>query len=316
MRKLTTQEFIEKAKKVHGNKYDYSKVNYIDARSKIIIICPEHGEFEQTPNSHLNGRGCPKCGNIVAANKNKNTKEEFINKANKVHGNKYDYSLVDYKNSKTPVIIICPEHGQFTQTPTAHLSGQGCTKCYREKQSVLFRDSAKIFIEKAKQIHGDKYDYSKVNYVNNNTKVTIVCPIHGEFKQTPGHHKSGQGCPKCGNLKKFVKNIGLISKGEKQIMSWLENNKIQYQYNKPIEIYKKLIRVDFVLNDNCFIEYNGIQHYQRVPFFHKTDMDYLKQQYRDQLLRKYCTENNITLIEINYKQDVNNILNDKFKNAK
>lgn len=122
MRKLTTEEFIQKAQKIHGTKYDYSLVEYKKAHGRVKIICPEHGEFKQRSNNHLNGKGCPKCGQY-------STKEEFIKKSDKIHNNKYDYSFVEYKDSKSLVKIICPEHGEFEQIPNSHLKGSGCKKC-------------------------------------------------------------------------------------------------------------------------------------------------------------------------------------------
>lgn len=111
--KITTEVFVEKAKKVHGNTYDYSKVNYINAHTKICIICSEHGEFWQTPNNHLNGKGCPICGRKKVKEKQRDTYEEFVQKANKVHGDEYDYSKVNYINSQSKVCIVCPIHGNF-----------------------------------------------------------------------------------------------------------------------------------------------------------------------------------------------------------
>ena len=187
-KKLTTEEFINKAREVHGDKYDYAKVEYINSQTKVRIICPKHGEFWQTPAEHLRGRGCPKC-----SGKFKFNKSEFIKKAREVHGNKYDYSKVEYVNIKTKVCIICPKHGEFWQTPASHLNGNGCPNCYKESRP----STTKEFINKAREIHGDKYDYSKVKYVRSNTKVCIICPEHGEFWQRPANHLNGQECPKC-----------------------------------------------------------------------------------------------------------------------
>jgi len=184
-------EFITKARAVHGNKYDYSKVNYINSYTKVIIICPKHGEFEQRPNGHLKGYGCFKC--IVE--KSTFTLDEFITKARAVHGNKYDYSKVNYINSYTKVIIICPNHGEFNQLPYEHLRGRGCNECFKEK----YRYNNGIFISKAKLVHGDKYDYSKVNYINAYTKIIIICHKHGKFEQQPREHLRGKGCSKCHN---------------------------------------------------------------------------------------------------------------------
>ena len=196
MRKLDLNNFLERAKKVHNNKYDYSKVDYKNNSTKVCIICPEHGEFWQTPNSHLAGHGCPFCSYNVKKNK-----EQFIKDSRKIHGEKYDYSKVDYKNAKSKVCIICPEHGEFWQKPNSHLNGCGCPKCGYENAFSKNRKKVKDFIKKAKEIHGGKYDYSKVEYKNNKTKVCIICPEHGEFWQTPDSHLRGSGCKLCGYKK-------------------------------------------------------------------------------------------------------------------
>ena len=136
-------------------------------------------------------------------------KKEFIEKAKEVHGDKYDYSKVEYVNNHTKVCIICPEHDEFWQTPNNHVHGQGCPYCYKQgigkkiknEKRIKIKTIKKDFVEKAKEIHGDKYDYSKVNYINRNTKVCIICPEHGEFWQTPKNHLCGQGCPHCGRNK-------------------------------------------------------------------------------------------------------------------
>ena len=190
---MTTQEFIEKAKRVHGNKYDYSKVVYTGTFNKVCIICPKHGEFWQTPNGHLNGNGCRQCSYELRGELKKDTNQTFIKKAQNKHGNRYDYSKVEYKGTKTKVCIVCPEHGEFWQTPSDHLSGGACPKCVHPNANMSTSD----FVEKAKDLHNDKYDYSKVEYKGTKTKVCIVCPEHGEFWQTPSDHLRGQGCPKC-----------------------------------------------------------------------------------------------------------------------
>lgn len=192
-KKITTEDFIEKAKLVHGEKYDYSKVNYVNNSTNVIIICPEHGEFLQHPNNHIHGQGCPKCGRINGGKNRKIGTENFIKKAKEIHGDKYDYSKVEYDTYNSEVCIICPEHGEFWQNPGVHIGGSGCPKCSLKNRTQTI-DS---FIKKAKEIHGDKYDYSKVEYINSKTKVCIICPEHGEFWQTPSNHLRGQECPKC-----------------------------------------------------------------------------------------------------------------------
>ena len=196
-KKLTTEEFIKKANKKHNGKYDYSKVEYIDSHTKVCIICPEHGEFWQGPANHLSGQNCPKCASIEVHTNQSNKKEGFIQKAKEIHGDKYDYSKVEYINNHTKVCIICPEHGEFWQKPIHHTQGKGCPYCGGTKKLTT-----KEFVEKAKQIHGDRYDYSKVDYISAETKVCIICPEHGEFWHTPHAHLNGHRCPNCfGNIK-------------------------------------------------------------------------------------------------------------------
>ena len=202
-KKKTKEEFIKDAREKHKGKYDYSKVEYVNSKTNVCIICPEHGhgEFWQTPNSHLQGVGCPKCsGNYVP------TMEEWISKACEIHGDKYNYSKVNYVNCMSKVCIICSEHGEFWQVPYSHLNGNGCPKC--GGTCVLTKEE---WIALANEKHNGKYDYSKVQYVNNKTKVCIICSEHGEFWQPPTNHLSGQGCFKCG-IEKKAKNQALSTK--------------------------------------------------------------------------------------------------------
>jgi len=194
MKKLTKEEFIVKARKIHGDKYDYSKVIYVNSSVKIEIICPIHGSFYMTPNAHLMGQGCPKCGHTNKGQFRKLTKESFVEKSNKIHNNKFDYSKVEYVNGSTKVCIICPEHGEFWQKPNAHLNGNGCPKCCING----VKRTKEEFVELAKSIHGKKFNYDDVVYVNSKTKVKIKCNKCGKtFLQTPHDHLSGYGCPFC-----------------------------------------------------------------------------------------------------------------------
>ena len=133
VRYVDINSFKKKANNIHGNKYDYSNVIYVDDKSKISINCLKHGVFEQSPNNHLSGSGCPTC---AKENKFNNTKR-FIYRSNKIHGNKYDYSLVNYVNNKTKVSIICNKHGIFEQKPNDHLSGIGCPRCNQSKGEFI-----------------------------------------------------------------------------------------------------------------------------------------------------------------------------------
>ena len=187
--KLTTEQFIQKAREVNGDRYDYSLVDYINSSTNVKIICPEHGEFEQVPNNHLRRvTGCKKC----SLYKRTRTAEQFIEKAREVHGDKYDYSMVEYIRSSTKVKIICPQHGEFEQTPKNHLQGHaGCIKCSRK---VINKEQ---FVERARKVHGDKYDYSMVEYLEMLNNIKVICPQHGEFEQRAFLHLKGQGCNDC-----------------------------------------------------------------------------------------------------------------------
>jgi len=205
-KRKTTQQFIEDAYCKHGDKYNYKLVDYKGSNNKVKIICSEHGVFKQIPNNHLNGNNCPKCSYI---NRGCKSTKQFIIDARKVHGDKYDYSLVDYKNCKTKIKIICPEHGVFVQTPNNHLQGKDCYECSIILQLNKKRKTTKQFIEKAQEIHGDKYDYKLVQYKNNYTKIKIICPVHGIFEQRASNHTSLKyGCPKCAGRyeEKYAKN--------------------------------------------------------------------------------------------------------------
>ena len=358
MRKLTTEEFISKAKLVHGDKYDYSKVEYNGNKIKTCFICPEHGEFWQRPNDLLSGMGCPKCGGTnklntnefinkakivhndffsydktvylnsnekvivtcpihgdfeVKANnhlnganckkcqkdgithkitkltpKNKTTKtyntETFIEKCKEVHCDKYDYSETYYTNNRTKVCVICPKHGKFYITPNHFLSGRGCPKC-----SGNYRYTTDEIIEKFKEIHGNKYDYSKVEYKSTHKEVGIICPEHGLFNQTPANHLKGQGCPKC-----------IQSKLENRLMSFLKENGIQFITQKTFNWlkYKRNLYLDFYLPDfNIAIECQCIQHFEPTGFGEKDNVaiQYMFEsvQIRDKIKKDLCEKHNI-----------------------
>ena len=212
-RKLTTEDFIKKSHVKHGNKYDYSLADYRTTNDKVVIICPTHDKFEQRAGNHLNGMGCFLCAVSKRANKKYSSTSEFIKKSKLIHGDKYDYSKTDYKGAKSKVIIICPIHGTFKQTPTNHLSGYGCGGC-----SGTIKSNTNEFIKKSKLIHGDKYDYSKTDYKGAKSKVIIICPIHGKFRQTPNHHLVGNGCYKCcgynKNTSDFIIQAKIIHKNK------------------------------------------------------------------------------------------------------
>ena len=199
---MNKEIFIEKSRKIHGDKYDYSKVVYLNQKEKVCIICPEHGEFWQRPINHLKGYGCKQCQYDILSKKYISNTHDFISKSVKIYGDFYKYDKVNYVKSNVKVCIICPKHGEFYVTPNDFLDGHACPKCGKEKASAAIRDTKESFIAKAKKIHGDKFDYSKVVYSKNDVPVCIICPEHGEFWQTPHSHLNGNGCRECCNKMK------------------------------------------------------------------------------------------------------------------
>ena len=195
---LNQEKYIEKCKSVWGDAYDFSKTVYTKATDKVVVTCRKHGDFEIEARQLYRGHGCYLCGKENAASKRFATKDNFIEKASNIHKGKYDYSLVNYTRSNQKVKILCPKHGVFEQKPNDHLSGRGCPKCKREKLRNINLLTIGVFLERSVVMHGDRYDYSKVEYAGNKKPVTIICPLHGEFKQTPKDHMNGSGCPVCG----------------------------------------------------------------------------------------------------------------------
>ena len=291
MGKKTTEEFKKQAREKHIGKYDYSKANYVNNKTKVCIICSKHGEFWQTPNSHLNGSGCPKCkGDKLRENKTL-TKKKFIEKTRKVHGNKYDYSNVKYVNNETKICIICPEHdhGEFWQTPSNHLSGKGCPKCKANKTRERCVSTKEEFVKKACEAHNDKYDYSNVDYMNAHTKVCIKCPEHGDFCQTPDNHLKGYGCSKCN-----------LSHLERDVMNYLDEVGITYDYQKRFDWLGRQ-SLDFYLPDyNVGIECQGGQHFFPIDFAGK-GVEWACKQFnklisRDKKKKALCEKHEVKLL--------------------
>ena len=284
---------LNRFKNIHGNKYDYSLVNYVNSNTKVKILCPIHGQFEQSPRHHYNGRACPTCAGVKPY-----TTETFIKKSKEIHGDKYDYSLVKYKNNSTKVELICPKHATFNVRPNDHLSKKsGCIRCLSYDKD--------IFINKSNQIHNNKYDYSLVRYKTNQDKIKIICPLHSEFSQKLINHVNGTGCPRCND-----------SKGEKGIVKLLNDRNIKYEREYIFNdcVNEKFLKFDFYLIDyNLCIEYDGEYHFQ--PHWSDNDGSLLKkQQKRDKIKDKYCENNNIRLLRINYKEkDIEKILIENLK---
>jgi hypothetical protein len=251
-------KFIEKAQEKHGDKYNYSKVKLINNTQHVIIGCKLHGDFNQTPINHLNTKGCNKCGisartGIKKTIVRKDSKafptsiEEFIKKSNEIHKDKYNYSKLDLSLKNEKIIIICNEHGEFTQNPKNHLKGNGCKECGKIKSKLCLIKplSTEEFIKRSKEKHGDLYDYSNTTYVKSGEKVKISCKLHGVFESEPRkHYVLGYGCPICSGCGVSFAQLSWL-----QYIETTTNNEIIYKggkYNKEetFRFNTKLYRVD------------------------------------------------------------------------
>jgi hypothetical protein len=251
-RKSNNDEFIKKAKQIHGDKYDYSNIEYNCASEKITIMCRQHGNFEQTPNSHLYGQGCRNCANEGTSDRLKSNKEDFQIKSINIHGDKYDYSKVEYINSITKVIITCKIHGDFEQLPRSHLQGCGCSKCAGR---IIINQTDFIKLSEAK--HNGRFDYSKVEYINSQTKVIITCKIHGDFEQLPHSHiSSNGGCLKCAG--RFSTNQKEFITQSKEIHNnFYDYSKVEYINSQTKVIITCKIHGDFEQVPNSHLQGHG-----------------------------------------------------------
>ena len=236
---------------------------------------------------------------------NQSSTEEFINKAKKVHGDKYEYDKVNYVQARKTVIVTCPEHGDFPITPDNHLRGKGCKECGKINAGLKTRSNTNDFIEKSKRVHTIPYDYSRVNYETNSTDVEIICPIHNKiFLQTPQNHLAGKGCPICQE-----------SHGERMVSKILETNNIDYETQKKFDdciniSTKKICRklpFDFYIDSlRTCIEFDGEQHFRPINKFGGIE-SYEKLKKRDKIKNQYCEENGIKLIRIPYTMNKKDI---------
>lgn len=315
--KMTLEDFINRANKAHNNKYSYDLIEeFKGCRVKLPVICPTHGIFWTVPYSHIQGKGCPKCANERQALANTYTTEEWIEKAKGKYGERYDYSKVDMEHRRDDgkVCIIChekdefgEEHGEFWMDPKIHLYKQGCPKC-----GGTYHYTREEWIEKAKKNHPlENYDFSKVKYINNSTKVCIICPEHGEFWRNPKTFLySKTGCPFCSTRSLMEEDITLLLTSEginfikqvtRKFFKWLDN-----------------LRLDFYLPDyNIAIECQGEQHFKPIDFAGKgiewATKLFEENRMRDKKKKDICEENGIKLLYFAKKEFENydNIITDK-----
>lgn len=310
--KKTHEDFIKNAKLIHGDKYDYSLIKYVDVCTKVEIVCKEHGSFYITPNKHINCKnGCAKC-----SKNHRLSFEEILDKFKNVHGDRYDYSLSidNYKNTYTPIKIICSEHGIFLQRPAKHMSGGNCHKCVGNNIKSLHEA-----VNKFKEIHFNRYSYDTLislgdRFIKGSEKVLVACKKHGDFLVNVRDHIDGVGCNKCNT-----------SKGEISIENYLIRNKIEYKTQYKFEDCKNInmLSFDFAIfrNENilCLVEFQGEQHYHPVNFKSQTvesaKLKYEQITLRDKIKAEYCEKNNIPLLAICYKnlKSVDQIMEDFLK---
>jgi hypothetical protein len=224
--------------------------------------------------------------------------DRFIARSRSIHGRKYDYSKVNYVNNELKVIIICPKHGEFNQTPHCHLRGYQCRACSDAEKINTQHEFITAIIKK----HGHKYDYSNVVYKGKKHKIQITCKLHGDFIQHPNSHLNGKGCPKCKQ-----------SKTETIIQLWLEAHKIRYVSQKIFQDCRNPetnypLKFDFFIpHKNLLIEYDGPQHYKicRIGKYTLTPDSLRKIQFRDKIKTKYAKSQGIGLVRIKYTQSRN-----------
>ena len=307
--KMTQDEFIKRAQKIHSNpdgtpKYNYDKVDFVNPQTTVTVTCPIHNhDFNPRPGDHLyKPSGCPKCVGKLK------TTEEFIKLAQETHSNpdgtpKYNYDDTNYVNKETDVIIHCPIHGPFEKTPNEHISGkQGCNVCGLMRKGRR-KDTQDEFIDKAKKVHGDTYKYDNVNYLGSKENVYITCPKHGDFPRTPNDHLQGKGCPICRESKgeKIIRDYLSLTYGKDKLIPQKKFDGCNNEHKGNIKCFK--YKFDFYLPQlNIIIEYDGEQHFQRIPFFHKTEEDFNERVMDDIHKLNYCMTNSIKLIRISYNE--------------
>lgn len=296
-KKLTTQDVIDKFKSVHESMYDYSLVDYQGDSKKVKIICKIHGTFEQQPGAHgRQKQGCPHCAKEETVTRNKTLSvgnAKFVERIEQVFGkDAFDYSKLNYESAHKDVTLICKKCGNIEiKDPKSFYLGYGCLKC-RVKQRNPKQITKEQFLERAIKIHGERCNYSKIEYKSIYDEVEIICLKHGSFYQKPAIHLYAKSnCPEC-----------KVTRGEESISQCLNNKGIQYIFQYKVKIGNSYHYYDFYLPDhNIMIEFNGMQHYKPIKFFGGREAyEYL--QIRDKIKKQYCLENQIKLLTFKYDE--------------
>jgi len=291
MKRITKDIFIDRSKLRNGDKYSYDDVDYINSQTKVTLICKKNHVFQVRPDIHINrGDGCRICKNEKMVKKNK----DFLDDLKYVFGDLYIYELVQYKGVYSKVKLVCKKHGEFSKSPNCLLKGRGCPKC-----NVNYKLDITRFINLASISHENRYDYSISEYVNSRSKVKILCKKHGIFEQLANNHLQGHGCKLCDR-----------SKSEIYIENYLTSRDIKFKTEFKFKDLKDKypLRFDFaIFNRNglsYLIEFQGKQHYEYYPSFHKNEVDFINSLKRDKMKVDYCEYNNIKLYIIRYDDDL------------
>lgn len=351
-KKVTTEQFIERSRANHGNRYCYSKVIYVNTREKVTVTCLVHGDFQVTPSNHIFGGGCAKC---VIQSRTFTTKQFIVN-AKKVHGELYNYSKVVYATAHEKVVVICREHGPFNIVPHAHVDGkQGCPTCGQIKGHKFRFLTQSEFLQKCSELWKDRFDYSQVEYRGAHKHIIVVCKLHGEFKIAPNSHLQGKSCRKCSNeaqRKDWDEILTRCMEVHGQKYDYTEAKGVYKSMDTPVPIkclscqrvfhqrlashtYQKSgcphcgsYRSEHLCREmleeitgksfhkvkpkgwgkleldgyneelRLAFEYQGEQHVRFIPFFHRSEAAWIKQQERDKKKRELCKQNGTRLIEV------------------
>lgn len=286
--------------RVESQNYKLISEDYLRAAKKLIMECPKGHRCNISWSNFRNGNRCQFC----YESRRRMSTEEFIFKSKELYGEKLDYSEVNYQSCNKYITLICKTHGRYKQMPQNHFKSMGCKQCYSQS---LCKSNEK-FIEEAKSKHNSKYDYSFCKYIKNNIKVTVICPTHGAYYQTPQDHLKGNGCNRCS-----------LSKGELQIMQFLQQNNIAYSTQHIFPECKNIncLPFDFYLPEyNLCVEFQGIDHYQlieRSKSYEKNLKNHQSRLKNDQIKRNFCVNYSIDFLEIPYwsYDQIPKILSDK-----
>lgn len=294
--RLKFEDFVERARQRHGNQYIYDPEMYEMSSRPAWITCPEHGVFKMMAVNHLNGEGCYHCGIEKIRQSKLYPWEKVLAECRKTHGDRYQYVSDTYVNADTPMKMHCDLHGFFWQSARSHyFAGKGCQECGRVQAAEAQRTPWGERLAEFRSVHGDRYEYREETYGRSQEKMVIVCRKHGDFLQEPNVHKNGHGCPGCNN-----------SKGENLIAKYLDDRGVEYEAQKQFKglRHKLPLRVDFYLSTlNVVIEYNGIQHYESIPFFggdEALELNCL----RDSIKQKFLKKKGIALEVIRFDDSI------------